>query len=38
MSEKTGLYIPDYMIFLFDHNMDDLYDPTGRLYTRTMIN
>ena len=24
MGEKTDLYIPDYMIFLFDHYMDDL--------------
>jgi len=38
MGEKTDLYISDYMIFLFDHNKDDLYGPTGRLYTTTIIN
>ena len=30
MGDKTGLYIPDDMVFFLDNNMNDLYVPTGR--------
>ena len=34
---RTGKF-SYFMVFLLDHNLNDLYIPTGRLYTTTIIN